>query len=1070
MMKMKKMILLLLISSPVFAQQSVSTKYNFQDFTMIANVEAQEKQYNEMLKADPIDPAKPSMYGEYRAQLAMGWLTKGKFGRYWYYKNANPKFSPYHLLYLTYALEHLLDEDNNLAEVEKVSRGILDDLRKGTMTDGMGRTQPIMEINAAANAKLGNTETALEMLAKSSEVKESTREMRYFRDQKASYLNRFAIVMMAAGRYQVAFDTLSKAFREADSDPAMVTTFRQVYKKLKGTENGFGQYLTYLQDEAYRECYEEVEKMYIASPTKTLEGTFPNTRGQDKPMTLFRAMHPVQDISLMDLNGKPVKLGDYTGKVLALDFWSTGCTPCVAAFSGFDRVVADYKKDVFQMFVVDLFEDQSAVKEFIEKKGITLDVLRDEENKAYDVQGTPAKIVFDPLGNIRFYSSGYAGSTDREYYKLKSMVEITKARYKDHPVSWKFSSETTAPLTFQINFVASIKEPFHIYPQSFGGGIGMPTTISMEENANVQLIGQIREKGVDSSNGGTAAYYAKGVTFSQTIRLKADEKTTLRFRVRYMACNDQMCLPPSSKEFTLVINDKNAVAAVAEDEKTNAAPDKTEAVLKYEDFAMADTEGKNVSTETITSRSTYTFIDFWASWCAPCRAQARALVPLYKRYKAQGLGVIGVSLDTDTTSWKKAIRDDGYTWTNLSDLKGFESPISKKYGIKAIPRNLLINNKGDIVAMDLHGKELEAKLAGLFNNKFMINGKYGAFNSPAMAYLEYTMDGRSIVDSVKLNGGYFTFTGKASSSPVEATLIFDTKGVGRAKSLDRMTVYLEPGTIRVETNGATVLGAQITGTPYNNDNTDFNNLVDDALSHLSADDKTFMEGKASPQSTPDYETKLEGFRKRYSDLTVDAYVKFIKSHPASMLSLEIFPRVAYEQSYDMVKPLFEGLSPAIKDSKDGRKMAETLERMRVTAIGQPAPDFEVPGTEGKLVKLSSFRGKYVLLDFWASWCGPCRAENPNLVKIYNKFKDKNFKIIGVSIDKANSKALWLAAIKSDGLPWIQLSDLKLGNGSVAKSFGVQAIPQNFLIDPNGIIVGKTLMGSVLDARLSEIFK
>jgi len=287
-----------------------------------------------------------------------------------------------------------------------------------------------MEINAAANAKLGNTEVALDMLAKSSEVKDGTREMKYFKDQKANYLNRFGIVMLAAGRCQVAFDTLSKAFREAESNPAMVTTFRQVYKKLKGTEKDFEQYLTSLRDEAYRECYGEVEKMYIASPAMTLEGTFPKRNEADKPMTLFRASQPVKNISLLDLNGKLVHLDDYKGKVLALDFWSTGCTPCVAAFAGFNHVVADYKKETFQLFVVDLFEDEATVKTFAGKKGITLDVLRDEENKAYDVQGTPTKIIYDPLGNIRFYSSGYAGSTDREYYKLKSMVEIVKARYK----------------------------------------------------------------------------------------------------------------------------------------------------------------------------------------------------------------------------------------------------------------------------------------------------------------------------------------------------------------------------------------------------------------------------------------------------------------------------------------------------------------------------------------------------------------------------------------------------------------------------------------------------------------
>ena len=123
---------------------------------------------------------------------------------------------------------------------------------------------------------------------------------------------------------------------------------------------------------------------------------------------------------------------------------------------------------------------------------------------------------------------------------------------------------------------------------------------------------------------------------------------------------------------------------------------------------------------------------------------------------------------------------------------------------------------------------------------------------------------------------------------------------------------------------------------------------------------------------------------------------------------------------------------------------------------------------GTPVKLSSFRGKYVLVDFWASWCGPCRAENPNVVKAFNRFKDKNFTIVGVSLD--NNRDRWVAAVKQDNLQWTQLSDLKGWSNEVAQQYNVRAIPANFLIDPKGRIIGRNLRGGDLEAKLEKVLK
>jgi peroxiredoxin len=149
------------------------------------------------------------------------------------------------------------------------------------------------------------------------------------------------------------------------------------------------------------------------------------------------------------------------------------------------------------------------------------------------------------------------------------------------------------------------------------------------------------------------------------------------------------------------------------------------------------------------------------------------------------------------------------------------------------------------------------------------------------------------------------------------------------------------------------------------------------------------------------------------------------------------------------------------------QMKQQLDEMRALSVGQPAPEIELPNPEGDLVKLSDLRGKYVLIDFWAAWCKPCRQENPNVVRLYNQYKERGFEVFGVSLDR--TKDDWVKAIADDQLTWTQVSDLKYFNSAAAELYQIQAIPATYMIDPDGKIIAKDLRGPSLESKLAELF-
>jgi peroxiredoxin len=315
-------------------------------------------------------------------------------------------------------------------------------------------------------------------------------------------------------------------------------------------------------------------------------------------------------------------------------------------------------------------------------------------------------------------------------------------------------------------------------------------------------------------------------------------------------------------------------------------------------------------------------------------------------------------------------------------------------------------------------------------------------------------------DSSVLKNGQFSFTITGKKDPSVYALILE--------GMDYPMLFVPGAAPQQLTTSATTF--PIASTLKGNDNTkalqEYQKLFQPLIQRAQK-----LNSEASGIAGDD-EAAKEAFRKKataFSEDVVTTGKTFIQQHPQALASLwmlinELRPRL----QPDEFERLFSGLDKSLQSSKYGKSVNEYIKSVRLNGIGVMAEDFAQSDVEGKSVKLSSFRGKYVLVDFWASWCGPCRQENPNVVKAFNKFKSKNFTILSVSLD--DDKARWTRAINQDGLAWTHVSDLHGWSNEVAVQYNIRSIPANFLVDPQGRIIARNLRGEALEAKLSEILK